>query len=626
MARPLDTPTGLALRVLRARTPTSCHAQLRVARLQRGAGYDGTVVDPLKSENVQGVVATSDEAFLENLLRWTMAVVLVASGCSTPASSSCSGSLLKHSYAYDADGRVGTKTWHADSSGDAGTVLVFSPGDLGGGSDGALDTVFKAVSVNGAIYNYYYDASNRRRLKVYPAGPMDEAFQSATELLVDQGNDSVTSPTWYPTDEYIWLGHRPVILIRSKFNTSWARQADSAGDCTRNAEAAPCGFYFPVTDAIGKPVVMLDASRKVTGASDYDVFGYPNRVSLDKETAHPYANNTNITLADFIQPLGSASNPSINVRIRVIFDMIDTEGPANNPADYVFLKDPDGGAALTSHIGGPHLGQVWSPWVVPSAGRVQVPFLSNATGNTYTGVVMSGYEYQRYQVGAQPFWTPLGFPGQYRDAESDLFQNWNRFYDPATGRYLEPEPLLNTPSATTAVYAYANSSPLFSTDPTGLFQLKNDCDDWDAAVADARKWARCDCDNLKGADQTCKDTMTFYACDICKYHFLDKGAPPEAWVGDIAPAATGHTNVGAPGYVYEALLPGHPQANSIMVDRTLRCVGGLGAAYGRVGALTQTIFHEALHYCTSRFPIDQQPLHGVSEQDVEKVLKACKMP
>jgi len=130
------------------------------------------------------------------------------------------------------------------------------------------------------------------------------------------------------------------------------------------------------------------------------------------------------------------------VLIRAIFDVVDTEGPSGSPPDYVYLEDPDGGVALTGHIGGPHLGQVWTSWVQPSAGRVQVPFVSDATGNTYTGVVLAGYEYQRYQAGAQPFWTPFRFPGQYHDAETDLFQNWNRFYDPAIGRHLEPEPLL----------------------------------------------------------------------------------------------------------------------------------------------------------------------------------------
>jgi RHS repeat-associated protein/uncharacterized protein (TIGR03382 family) len=77
---------------------------------------------------------------------------------------------------------------------------------------------------------------------------------------------------------------------------------------------------------------------------------------------------------------------------------------------------------------------------------------------------------------------PLRFPGQYDDSMSALilaqgpYYNWNRFYEPATGRYLSPEPLLQNPrwvrqmaerglSATT--YAYALNNPVHYSDPTG---------------------------------------------------------------------------------------------------------------------------------------------------------------
>ncbi|WP_395857118.1 RHS repeat-associated core domain-containing protein [Cystobacter fuscus] len=92
------------------------------------------------------------------------------------------------------------------------------------------------------------------------------------------------------------------------------------------------------------------------------------------------------------------------------------------------------------------------------------------------GVVLEGYEYQRHQTGTQPFWTPMRFPGQYHDAETDLFENWNRYYDPSIGRYLQPEPMLRNPQMvlTTArqshwlpTYAYALSNPVNITDSTG---------------------------------------------------------------------------------------------------------------------------------------------------------------
>jgi RHS repeat-associated protein len=81
--------------------------------------------------------------------------------------------------------------------------------------------------------------------------------------------------------------------------------------------------------------------------------------------------------------------------------------------------------------------------------------------------------------------TNLRLPGQYDErllAAVGLqgpYYNWNRWYLPAVGRYLEPDPLAMdgefNAKYTVDWYNYASGDPVEHTDPLGLFTNDNTC-------------------------------------------------------------------------------------------------------------------------------------------------------
>jgi RHS repeat-associated protein len=421
-------------------------------------------------------------------------------------SGSCPATPLEYLYSFNHDGTISSKVSANDSSGTPALGYQFAPGPGSGG--GGLDMVFHSVSVNGAAYNYFYDARNRRRYKSYPAGVSDEFFYSPRNfMLVDQGNSSVTTPTYYTDDDYVWLDGHPVVLVHGQLSTAWVRQSDTTTSCGRNGDVGECGFYFPVSDYAKKPVVMLNSSQLVTGVGEYEPLGQANRVEMDSETAHPYT-TTQTGFGTFTP--GSIGGTTSQLRVK--FQMIDTQlrtfGCSGSP-DRVDLVDQSTSSILATQDG---RSPWWSPWVSPaSISGVRADLVVNnpqiqtclptcicvAHSNTIRkGASIESYEYRRVQTGATAFWTPIRFQGQYHDEETDLNQNWNRFYEPLTGRYLEPEPMLALGeylvdvakvAGQVSVYGYASNDPVSHGDPTGhqvcgnrpgsiIEQTKDDCD------------------------------------------------------------------------------------------------------------------------------------------------------
>ena len=107
-----------------------------------------------------------------------------------------------------------------------------------------------------------------------------------------------------------------------------------------------------------------------------------------------------------------------------------------NPGTYYFIND---------HLGTPQQ-------------------LVTATG---TMVWQAAYlPFGQAQIKVQTVQNNLRFPGQYYDAETGLHYNWNRFYDPETGRYISADPIGLAGGMN--LYAYVQGDPVNLVDPMGL--------------------------------------------------------------------------------------------------------------------------------------------------------------
>lgn len=320
-------------------------------------------------------------------------------------------------------------------------------------------------------YNYFFDGRNRRIRKEHPLGATEDFIYGQNGELLSERSFSAdaTSDLEGVVDEYIYLGGFAVASVRARHVEGHVK-GELSGFCFRRGVPGTCELHQLVGDETGRPVFVLNHLMEVTGVGEYDAFGHRNRISVaGVETQHPAS--TDVKLGSFERPQRGV----LDVQMRVLVSHLDWGGN--------FMAQPSVVAGLDN--GNDHAGAInavavsggtpflRSDWVGGS--MLQVDYLAN--GQETSGAVVDAIEFDRVHRETTPYFPPMRWPGQYYDEETDLFENWNRYYDPRGGGYLAPEPLLQSPTyvrnmaqggMTVPTYAYAAQNPIRYADPTGL--------------------------------------------------------------------------------------------------------------------------------------------------------------
>jgi RHS repeat-associated protein len=331
------------------------------------------------------------------------------------------------SYRYDATGRLvkesranGTNTtYEYDAAGEVVHIIHFAPdGSVQSRFDYTYDPLGRRTSETTLLgtTTYGYDGDGRLTSAALPGGRViSYRYDSeGNRIAVNDGN-VVTSYTTNDLNEYTAVGTT---------NDAY----DAGGNLVRTT--GPAGNDSYAYDAQGQLASVTTPGG--TWSFQYDALGDRTAVTHQGQTTHYLIDPTGLTdvvgeydaggslIAHYTQGLGLASR-------------VDASGQA---AYYEF--DAVGNTA-----------QVTSP----------------------DGTVLNRYSYLPFGEAQQSMQTipnPFAYGGRFgvQDDGNGLTFNRARYYDPAQGRFVQPDPIGLLGGSN--LYAYAANNPVVAIDPTGL--------------------------------------------------------------------------------------------------------------------------------------------------------------
>ncbi len=269
---------------------------------------------------------------------------------------------------------------------------------------------------------------------------------------------------------------------------SWTQLVDSSGTTSYNYD----DLYrltevdYPNSDVVsyGYDAVGNRTSLTVNGTTTTNTFDAANELTASGSDTYSYDDNGNLTSKTVSSVTTAYGYDALN-------QLTSISGPVS--ASYVYNGD---GLRVSKTVSSTTTNYTWdqtgigqvisdgndyvwglglisqitsgTPTYAHSDGLGDTRLLTDSSGSVVGTQEYDAFGVTRSQSGTQ---LPFTYTGEQVDPESGLVYLRNRYLDPATGRFMTPDPLSFLGSGVN-LYAYVGGDPINSIDPSGAFSIK----------------------------------------------------------------------------------------------------------------------------------------------------------
>jgi RHS repeat-associated protein len=411
-------------------------------------------------------------------------------------------------YAYDALNRITSVQFPADSTQNItytydSTSVTYGIGKLTGRTDTSGTYIFyydaqgkmarEDKTVSGILYTtqYAYNKNNALTSITYPSGrtvtySFDGAGRISQVSAIISGNLATlaSSITYLPFGGLAGLIYGNSLSLTQEYNNQYRIASITVGsvlDLTYGYDAN--GNITSILDAINPPG---GEPAEPTGVYSYEqgsnvlaaITGSSSATFVSDLNGNTTSENNRVYGYDLLNRLITVTDNGNQIAVYTYNAMNHRMQKVTGVGTTIFHYDPKGhliaetnqsGQTLVEYIylGDQPLAMIRSTeqayyYHNDHLGTPRV--LTDGSGNVVWKALYAPFG--AATITTANFENKIRFPGQYCDTETGLHYNWNRYYDPKTGRYVTPDPIGLEGGIN--LYSYVEGNPINKTDPLGL--------------------------------------------------------------------------------------------------------------------------------------------------------------